>query len=576
MDSMMRKPFIFIVYKDFEHKLAYHLQLLLESWGYEAFQCRQGERDGEAFRRELRQNLRKSDLVLFLLSREFRWSPYCQAEAGTAMALEKPYIPIIISPADEKEAGQEIAPVLEGSQYLFASAPDFIASLQQQIVTTLANRKENLSELISKLQHLRDAELSGPTIHDVKIEKDRRGLVYSAIHNIEESYQLSQPKKTVVSAWSTLGDPACRASVIGNIKKLLKGTDKNVTLIFTGVSLKFSLHLITDALRGLNASGKEPPLPEKTLNISLVHMHDQSHILHALGDERDMTSIRESFGKEWMKTWSAWKSLCGEAIEFDKPVVYRIDYIPPRVGLLLEGGDQSFLYAGRCAFKQTDFRSHFFNLDVGENEYLFYSKNAETKGDDPSFKAIEEFKASFNAYKEIQNNSGITPVWESDPWMGRLRRCIDALDGPADITFISGTAKKFEPLIIKALEKGASVRTYVSDPGTSLKQARDLFNRLARYKGHLTEKVEQHRYQHPATFRGIVIKDKVIGLQTYVTAGGSKLPVARRQSTSSEVVRKIPLCLIVTPCFEYFEKLQTEILSFADEDPLAKEVLAFE
>jgi hypothetical protein len=41
-------------------------------------------------------------------------------------------------------------------------------------------------------------------------------------------------------------------------------------------------------------------------------------------------------------------------------------------------------------------------------------------------------------------------------------------------------------------------------------------------------------------------------------------------------VRKIPLCLIITPCFEYFEELQKEIISFAEDDPLAKERLAFE
>jgi hypothetical protein len=109
VDKPLRKPFIFIVYQDFEHKLAANLQRLFETWGYEAFQCRQGDRDGEAYRRELRENIRKSDLVLFLLSREFRWSSYCQAEAGTAMALEKPYIPIIIFPATPEEVGRDSA-----------------------------------------------------------------------------------------------------------------------------------------------------------------------------------------------------------------------------------------------------------------------------------------------------------------------------------------------------------------------------------------------------------------------------------------------------------------------------------
>jgi TIR domain len=575
MDNRLRKPYIFIAYQNFEHELAKNLQTLLETWGYEVFQCRQDHRDGEAYRKELRQNIRKSDLVIFLLSREFRWSAYCQAEAGTTMALEKPFIPILIPPADSDEVLKEIAPVLEGSQFLTATNADFISRLQMQIVETLAKSKESLAELISKLQNLQETELSGLTIHDIKKEIKDRECVYSTIQKIDESYRLSQPKKTISRTWSTLGDPACRASIVGNIEKLLRGDDKRVTLTFIGVSLKFSLHLITDALQGLDANNEGVSLPKKTLNINLVHMHDQSHILHALGDKRDIDSIGESFGKEWPTTKSTWKSLCGKAIEFVEPAVYRIDYIPPRVGIMLETGSQSLLYAGRCAFKQTDPRSHIFNLDVGENEYLFYSSSG-TDGDDPNYKAIKEFKASFNAYKEIQNNSGITSVWESDPWILRLRTCIDELTGPAEVTFISGSAKKFEPLIKRALERGATVRNYVCDPGSSSKHARDLFSRLVSETGHLARHVEQHRYQHPATFRGMVIKDKVIGLQTYVNAGSNNVPTARRQATHVELVKKIPLCLIVTPCFAYFQELQQEVLTFADGDPLAKEILVFE
>jgi hypothetical protein len=576
VDKPLRKPFIFIVYQDFEHKLAYNLQRLLEIWGYEAFQCRQGDRDGEAFRRELRENIRKSDLVLFLLSREFRWSAYCQAEAGTAMALEKSYIPIIISPATPEEVGKEIAPVLEGSQFLFALDPDFISLLQSQILRILGRSKESLTKLISKLQHLQEIELSAPAIHDVGEETESRQRVLSSIQTIDENYRLSRPKKAVTSSWSTLGDPACKASIIGNIKNLLKGEDNKVALTLVGVSLKFSLHFITTALEELHVECAKAPPPRKTLSISLIHMHDQSHILHALGDQRDISSIRDSFGTDWATTKKAWKSLCGETIELFEPAVYRIDYIPPRVGIMLEAGDRSFLYAGRCAFKQTDSHSHFFNLDVGENEYLFYSKNWATKSDDTSLKAIAEFKAAFNAYREMHNNLGITPIWESRPWIYRLLLAIEELEGPAEITFVSGTATVFEPLIIKALEKGAKVRTYVSDCGTSFKQARDLHKRLTKQKGNLADKVEQHRYQHPATFRGMVIKDKIIGLQTYVKTDGDKASWARRQPTNMEIVRKIPLCLIITPCFEHFEKLQMEMLTFAESDPTAEEIIALE
>lgn len=576
MYNRERRPFIFIVYQDFEYELADSLKLLLESWGYEAFHCRQGERDAENFRIELREKLCKSDLVLFLLSREFRWSAYCQAEAGTAMALEKPFIPIIIPPANHDEVRKEIAPVLDGSQYLFATDRGFVSLLQARIIEKLAGSKERLAQLISKLQGLQDSELSGFVISDVAEENRKKASVYSAIQNIEENYRLSQPMRTRWSAWSTLGDPSCQASIIGNIQKLLKGSDKNVTLTFMGVSLKFSLPLITDALMELRANVRDAPIPEKKLNIRLTHMHEQSHILHALGDERDKQAIRDSFGKGWADTKKTWISLCGSEIEFVEPVVHRIDYIPPRVGLLLEGQDESFLYAGRCAFKQTHPAARFFSLDVGENEYLFYSTKSGTKSDDSSRKAIEEFKATFHAYSVIRNNSGIMPVWGSDEWINRLRQCIDELEVPAEITFISGTAMKFEPLIIKSLKMGATVRSYVYDPGDSRERAKDLFNRLRRYGGHFAQRVEQHRYQHPATFRGMVIKDKVIGLQTYVITDCNKALAARGQVTNAEVVKKIPLCLIITPCFEYFEDLQKEVLTFAEDDPLAEEILTFE
>jgi len=576
MENHPRKPLIFIVYQNFEYTLAAALQTLLETWGYKAFQCRQDERDGEAFRKELRENIRTSDLVLFLLSREFRWSPYCQAEAGTAMALEKPCIPILIPPATHKEISEEIAPVLDGLQCISATDPEFISLLQARIAERLAKSNESLKGLVSRLQQLQETELSGLAIHDVHKERQSQSGVESAIKSIEKKYRLSQPKKTISSIWPSLSDPDCRASVIGNIENSLKSSSKKVNLTVLGVSLKYSLDLISTALEELHFESDGSALPRKTLLISLVHMDDQSHILHALGDVKDIKAIRTSFGASWPETKSKWKTYCGESIDWAEPVLYRIDYIPPRVGILLETGDQSILYAGRCAFKQVGLGLPIFNLDVGENEYLFYRKDKSTKAEDPNYKAVEEFRASFNAYKEIQYNSGVMPIWESDSWIGELRECIDDLKGPAEVTFISGTATKFEKLIIKALEKGATVHTYVCDPGTKPKQARDLHERLRRQKGKLADAVRQHRYQHPATFRAVVIKDTVIGLQTYVKADGSKGAVGRGPTPDSEPALKIPLCLIVKPCFENFEELQKQILSFAKDDPLAGEVLAFE
>ena len=405
MENRLRKPFIFIVYQGFEAELAESLQHLLESWGYQAFQCRQGDRVGEAFRSELRENIRKSDLVIFLISREFRWSPYCQAEAGTAMALEKPCIPILIPPSEREEAGFTVAPVVEGIQPIRASDRNFISSLQSEIIKLLSRSKESMTKLIANLLYLQETQLSGFAIHDVKKEASNRDDVRAKIQTIHEDYLLSQPKQAISRVWSTLGDPDCRASIVGNVKKFLLGEEKTVVLTFIGVSLKYSLHLITDALQEVEESRADVSIPKKTLQIRLVHMHEQSHILHALKDHRDIESIRESFGKQWPVTKAKWKAWCGAEIEFMEPALYRIDYIPPRVGIMLEVGKESFLYAGRCAFKQTDPHLPIFNLDVGENEYLFYSKNASTVPNDANCKAIDEFKASFNAYREVRNNT---------------------------------------------------------------------------------------------------------------------------------------------------------------------------
>jgi len=70
-----RKPFIFIVYQDAEFDLANALKSLFECWGYDAFHCRQEERDSFFWKGELRVNIRKCDLVVLLLSTQIIHSP---------------------------------------------------------------------------------------------------------------------------------------------------------------------------------------------------------------------------------------------------------------------------------------------------------------------------------------------------------------------------------------------------------------------------------------------------------------------------------------------------------------------
>jgi hypothetical protein len=95
------RPFIFIVYSDYEHALAKALKGLLECWCFDAFFCRQEIRvlaTSKSYRQDLAENLAKADLVILVLSNAFRQSQYCQAEAGATVTLDKPHIQIMIPP----------------------------------------------------------------------------------------------------------------------------------------------------------------------------------------------------------------------------------------------------------------------------------------------------------------------------------------------------------------------------------------------------------------------------------------------------------------------------------------------
>lgn len=325
------------------------------------------------------------------------------------------------------------------------------------------------------------------------------------------------------------------------------------------------------------------PAIKKSLSINLVYMDDQSHILHALRDTRDMDAIRLNFGQDWLKTKADWETFCGSAIELTKPSLYRIDYIPPRVGILMEtGAGEAILYAGRCSFRQTDQRLPVFTLDVGENEYLFYKKSPTNETDDEDAKAIKEFKAAFNAYRQSQNNSGVTPIWTSNSWIERLREYIGVppdtkykAERLREVTFISGTATKFESLIIEAVKNEARVRVYLHDTSSPPRRIRNLHGRLKRELGDAADSVEHHRYQHPATFRGVVIGNVAIGLQIYVNADDPIASSVRNKGAKTENVKKLPICFIITPCFRHFEELKQAVLGFATGDTSADELFSF-
>ena len=567
MHDNLRAPYIFIVYQDSEVDLASALQELFKGWGYETFHCRQRHRDAQDYRVDLREKLFKCDVVVLLLSREFRWSSYCQAEAGSTMVFDKPFVPIIVSPATVQEVDHEIAPVLAKYQCVSTDEPDFLNKVEGLLRSALDDRKARLTQLLATLQGLGSKE-PGPSkiVYDGK-ETNRRNDVAAAVKNIEEKYHLYQPKKATVTAWPSLTDDGCKESVLGNIRKSLANRSQDTTLVFVGVSLKYSLDLIATALIDLARTAKptalEATIPKK-LRVTLVHMDSDSHILHAMDDARDRKRIRDNFDDvNWPGIYDHWKKLCASvAIELEEPIRHRIDYIPPRVGLLI---DATYLYAGRCSMRligdhdvpMSDVHTNLpprpgnipqFNLDVGENEYQFFRKDPSTRDDDTPagkaiYKAMREFKGSVVAYRQREFNAGIRPIWESVEWTDVLDRYIRART-PADaITFVSATSQRFQKLIRSALRVGATVTIYHHDLDPNSKAIAEL---RARFKP-----ATVLAYDHPPTFRTVIVGDVAIGLQPYISPD---------LGSASAEMTKLPLCLIITSLFRNFAELKQSVL----------------
>jgi TIR domain len=573
MHDKPRRPFIFIVYHDSEVDLADSLTALFEGWGYDASYIRH-ERDVADYRSELRERIFKCDLVVLLLSREFRWSSHCQAEVGSAMILEKPFVPIVVSPATLKEV-EEIAPALAGSQYEFTNDPNLVTRLEEILRAKLVHRNERLTKLLSRLHALEGGELQSPrTVYDPE-EVYRRRKVEDGIRNIEEKYRLFQPKKAISSAWPSLADRDCWESIVGNIRKSLEDRSNDTVLVVVGVSLKYSLNLIATALEKAGRLTAEEAGTSKKLRITLVHMDSESHILHAMGDARDISSIRDNFDDiNWPKIHDTWKSLSALlSIELEEPIRHRIDYIPPRVGILI---DDKFLYAGSCSFRligdfdvpMRDVHTNatlragnipIFNLDVGENEYRFYKRSQGPRKNNPdaSHRAMREFKGSVVAYRQAKFNVGVIPLWESDEWIKQIRMYISACKQSDEIIFVSATPQRFEPLIRNALGVGAKVKIYLHDADPGLKAVSDYTNWLQNSVGDKIARATILGYEHSPTFRAVIVGDVAIGLQPYTSAGG--------KLGGPEITRKLPLCFIINSRFSRFAELKRSVLESLEE-----------
>jgi hypothetical protein len=330
--------------------------------------------------------------------------------------------------------------------------------------------------------------------------------------------------------------------------------------------LKYSLNLIATALEGTRRPTADEKSTSKKLRITVVHMDSESYILHAMADVTDIKSIGDNFDDiNWPKIYDTWKELCAlVSIDLEDPIRHRIDYIPPRVGLLI---DDEYLYAGRCSMRLIgdfdvpirDVHSNAppragsiprFNLDVGENEYQFYKREKTTKKTDRTFRAMRGFKGSVVAYRQREFNAGIRPIWKPDVWMAQLKLYIEARNKGDEITFVSATSMKFEPLVRAALEVEAKVKIYLHDAKPGSKVIPDLRVRLG--LGKADTRVTIHGYKHPPTFRAVIVAEVAIGLQPYISAD--------TRAVGSDMTKKLPLCFIITRNFSQFQGLRDIML----------------
>lgn len=560
---------IFIVYESHEVALADALKQLFEHWRIGTFYCRQEIRGlavSTPYRRFLADELSKARLVIPLLSPSFQWSPYCQAEAGACTTLNKPMIPVLIPPSTVDDV-RRLSPVLEGLDAVVVApglshwgTDKLLKVLQSRNKTDKWEANKFIDLLQSKILQALGLELRGLNPQDAE-EARLRSSVEAALKWVIEDNLLSVPNRESLYIWPSIDDSTGSfgpASIVENIKRSLTNADLPTTALrFVGVSLKFSLRLITVALNELAADHKKglrtvsvnQDGSKKILQITLVHMGDQAHILHALHDQIDIENILTSFHEEWSTTLKDWGTACHEmGVDIEPPKGYCIDYIPPRIGIMI---DNSILYAGRCSFPKKGETA--FHLRAGENEYFFYNRTS-VRGR----REIDEFEEYLAVYRR-PSFYGVTLVPDANRWIGELEHCVVRYPETETITLISQTCSKFEPLVKAALIRGLIANIYVQHPDSHLApddakaSIRSLPGRIRKMVQDRLDCASQgvaniYYYRHSPTYRAASIGKEILGVQMYisrstevgtVTAGELRLVLARHSSKYSEVHREL-------------------------------------
>jgi hypothetical protein len=509
---------VFIVHADYDADLAQALIDLLVAWGFDAFSGRPGLRQlgGELYRTEVSQLLLRAEIVIPIVSNAFRHSLHCHAESGIAVALGKSQIPVLIPPVSYGNYAQ-ISPMIAAQHFIDGGGRDFAGELRVVLQRRLG-------------------EGGMPKIYDVARERAFKKAADEALADLVESYTTVPPVAELTGIWPNgLTDKdAIKASrsVAAHLRRAVSEGETNLAV--AGVSLKFSVNIITEAINSLSALGRGNDRLRGPLNIVLTHVDDQAHVLHSIEDRTDIRSVVHYFRVDWTRRKSEWESAGRRAgIEVNVSEPAAIDYIPQQAGIRIHSaeGGWSVLYAGQCAFEKAGFGLHTraTKLRVGEGEYAFYTDSLpspypsalETRGAE----IIDIFNQYIRHYSESQHNDGAAVVEDAIEWVLRLQECVSTYADVTELLLFSDSCTKFMPLVEPALNRGCTVRIYVtrSDKLTEEKatHVRSLHKRLvtdwaSAPEGGQRGRVELYELGQPPTFRAAIIGDALLGLEPYV------------------------------------------------------------
>ena len=546
--NIATRPAVFIVYESTELELANKLASLLDSLDCDAFHCRQNGYDGTPYRQYLTEKLRASDLVILVLSREFKWCAYCQAESGAAIALGKEILPLLVPPLTKSEVA-DVCPILDGFQVRAVESigrDEFIRAVDGHIrlASTAATRiAKELSAHATK--QLGPIKLPVPETALPRID-----ILQDAVRGIKATYETRVAPKHLQQCWGSLENDQCVRSIVKNVKARL--LDRGIALAVVGTSLKFSLGLITEAMSQLesevrNSGGRTACKVGVPMHVQLVFMHWQSHILHAM-KVLDVDIIQKQLISGWPDVLAEWRRLASSlCIDLKEPNVSQIDYVPPRVGLLI---DDDLFYGGRCAFVRRGNTSSF-DLRVGELPYQFFDANARRDTDrSTAQREISEFKGFLVAYGHKSNNTGVAAMVHSGEWIQRMIEVINVYGDAIDVaTVVSGSGTRLRGVVAAIAKKCPSAKCEVlchDAAGTGLHSDR-LREDLVK-DGVPINSIQFVNYAHSPTFRAVILADLLIGLQPYISDEG-------RQGDG-----RVASCFLITPCYAGFADLKDSLL----------------